>query len=57
MARIGAVAIVVVSTDGNDAAIAGERNAVAAVIAGSFSIDVGAELDERHRYASAGSAC
>ena len=45
MARSCAIAIVVVGTDGKDAAIAGERNAAAAAIAGSFSIDVGAPLN------------
>ena len=52
MARILGGATVVGGADGNDAAIAGERNAVAAFIAGAFSIDVGAELGEGHRYVS-----
>ena len=44
MARIYAIAIVAVSTDGNDAAITGERNAEAAFIISGFSIDVATEL-------------
>ena len=44
MARICAIAIVVVGANGNDAAIAGERNAAAAVIKSGFSIDIATEL-------------
>ena len=44
MARLRAIAIVVAGTDGKDAAIAGERNAEAAVITSGFSIDIATEL-------------
>ena len=44
MARTIAIAIVAVSTDGNDASIAGERNAGAAAIEGGFSIDIATEF-------------
>ena len=44
MARICAIGIVVVGTDGKDAAIAGEGNAAAAVITSGFSIDIATEL-------------
>ena len=44
MARICAIAIVGVGTDGKEAAIAGEGNALAAVIINGFSIDVATAL-------------
>ena len=40
----GIAAIVVRCTDGNDAAIAGKRNAVAAFITSGFSIDIATKL-------------
>ena len=44
MTGLSFIAIVVAGTDGNGAAITGERNAEAALIAGSFSIDIATEL-------------
>ena len=44
MARSCAIAIVSVGTNGDGAAIAGERNAAAASIVGGFSIDIATEL-------------
>ena len=45
MARIGAVASVDVGADGKNAAIAGEGDGLTATVAGGFSIDVGAPLN------------
>ena len=44
MTGLSFIAIVVAGTDGNGAAITGERNAEAALIAGSFSIDIATQL-------------